>query len=422
VNARPDVPSLWANLLRGQSLNADGDCLGWRTVDAEGKAGPYQWLTYTQTVNRARNVGQGLLTLGIQKGANVGIYAINRPEWVLTDYGCCAYGLVSVPLYDTLGLEAINHILDQTEMTVIVTSKQKAPSLFNPAIHLRHVKHIIVMDDAVPDAVREGAAQTNVQVLTLAELERAGEQNPVEPSPGELDDVATIMYTSGTTGLPKGAMITSRNLLADAAGVDWLGSRGLCLHLQKGDIHISYLPLAHVMERMIMTYSLGAGTSVGFYQGDTLKLLDDIAVLKPTFFASVPRLLNRIYAKITAAAESAGGIKAWLFNMAVASKTAGLRNGIRYHWLWDRLIFNGIKERLGGRVRGILTGSAPISPAALDFLRMAFLCEVYEGYGQTESTAGSALTLNGDYDSGHVGVPVPCNEIKLVDVPGKRTT
>ena len=102
------------------------------------------------------------------------------------------------------------------------------------------------------------------------------------------------------------------------------------------------------------------------------------------------------------------------------AKTAGLRSGTRYHWLWDYLIFNGVKDRLGGRVRAILTGSAPISPQALDFLRMAFLCEVYEGYGQTESCAGSALTLNGDYEAGHVGVPVPCNDIKLVDVPGRH--
>jgi len=111
-----------------------------------------------------------------------------------------------------------------------------------------------------------------------------------------------------------------------------------------------------------MTYCLGVGATIGFFQGNVLKLLDDISVLKPTFFPSVPRLLNRIYDKVNAAVELKGGISAYLFNMAVDSKKAGLRDGYLTHWLWDRLVFSSVRERLGGRVQSIITGSAPISP------------------------------------------------------------
>jgi len=130
-------------------------------------------------------------------------------------------------------------------------------------------------------------------------------------------------------------------------------------------VHLSYLPLAHVFERMVMTYCLGVGACVGFYQGSPLKLLEDLDALKPTIFPSVPRLLNRIYDKINAAVEAKGGISKMLFTMAVDSKRAGLRNGHLNHWLWDRLVFGAVKARLGGRVRCIVTGAAPISPEGI---------------------------------------------------------
>jgi len=173
---------------------------------------------------------------------------------------------------------------------------------------------------------------------------------------------------------------------------------------------------------MVVTYMLGVGGAIGFFQGSAAKLLEDIDVLKPTFFPSVPRLLNRVYDRVNAAVELKGGISATLFSMACESKKASLRDGYITHWLWDRLVFGKVKARLGGRVKAIVTASAPISPEVLDFLRYAFCCEVHEAYGQTESSGGSTLTSIGDYESGHVGAPFPCNEIKLVDVPEMNYT
>jgi len=143
---------------------------------------------------------------------------------------------------------------------------------------------------------------------------------------------------------------------------------------------------------------------------------------EPTVFPSVPRLLNRVYDKINAAIDLKGGLSASLFHAAVKAKKTGLKNGSLTHWLWDKLVFNKVKARLGGRVKCLISGSAPLSPEVMDFLRLAFCCEVYEGYGQTESSGAVSLTVMGDYDSGHVGIPTPVCDIKLVDVPEMNYT
>ncbi|KAG1301542.1 hypothetical protein G6F64_011704 [Rhizopus arrhizus] len=151
-------------------------------------------------------------------------------------------------------------------------------------------------------------------------------------------------------------------------------------------------------------------------KGDTLKLLDDIAELKPTVFCSVPRLFNRIYDKVLAGVRQKGGISAYLFNTAFQSKKAYLDSTV-HHWFWDRIVFSQIRQKLGGRLRFILSGSAPVSPDVMDFMRICFSAQVFEGYGQTENYCGGCLTIVDDNTSGVVGVPFPCSEVKLVDVP-----
>ncbi|KAI8640333.1 hypothetical protein BD408DRAFT_404194 [Parasitella parasitica] len=151
-------------------------------------------------------------------------------------------------------------------------------------------------------------------------------------------------------------------------------------------------------------------------KGDTLNLLDDIAELKPTVFCSVPRLFHRIYDKVLAGVKAKGGVSAKLFNMAFQAKKDNLSKSVN-HWLWDRLVFGGIRQKLGGRIRFILSGSAPVAPDVMDFMRICFSAKVFEGYGQTENFCAGCLTISDDNTSGVVGVPFPCSEIKLVDVP-----
>lgn len=187
--------------------------------------------------------------------------------------------------------------------------------------------------------------------------------------------------------------------------------------LSGNDVHISYLPLAHVFERIVSVCMMYLGASVGFYQGDTLKLMDDMAVLKPTVFISVPRLYNKIYDRVLSGVKTAGGLKAFLFNYAYQSKKYWLERGYVKHSIWDKLVFGAVRERLGGRVAFMVTGAAPISTDVLDFLRICFSVKLTEGYGQTEGSGGSCATHTTDLEPGHVGPPMPHVMCKLRDVP-----
>jgi long-chain acyl-CoA synthetase len=189
-----------------------------------------------------------------------------------------------------------------------------------------------------------------------------------------------------------------------------------------GDTHISYLPLAHVFERLCQGVMISGAARIGYFQGDTLKLLDDVAILQPTVFVSVPRLFNRIYDKVLAGVKAKGGIAAFLFNRAYQAKKSNLKRGTVEHALWDRLVFGSIRARLGGKVKHIVSGSAPIAPDVMDFLRICFSADVYEGYGQTEQAAGLTISYRGDLSSGQVGPPQVCVEVKLKDIPAMNYT
>ena len=421
----PDAGTLYEVLRETSQRVPKKAFLGHRPI-VDGKAGPYVWQSYEETVSRVDALASGLAGTGIlQPGDNVGIYSINRPEWVLAEHACFSRSLCTVPLYDTLGKEAIEYICQQTEMKVLFASADRAANIlkFKPA-SLR----LIVVFDPISEALKESAS--DIQLINLDDLESSGRQNQVPNLPPKPTDLFTICYTSGTTGLPKGVMLPHSAMVANIAAVILIGPyrpethpfehRRYFIELD-GDteIHLSYLPLAHVFERLVFNVLMIVGGSVGFYQGDPLRLLDDVEALNPTFFVTVPRVSNRIYEKVHAKIAAKGGVVNWLFQHALKVKLENLRrHGTYTHWLWDRLIFASIKAKLGRNIRTILSGSAPLAPHVLEFMRVAFSCEVYEGYGQTETCGGSVCAAFGDWSTvGHVGIALPCVEVKLIDVP-----
>lgn len=207
-------------------------------------------------------------------------------------------------------------------------------------------------------------------------------------------------------------MLSHRNFVAALTG------SLLNLDSNQDDCNISYLPLAHIFGRVCDLSIIQAGGRVGYFSGDVLQLLDDMQALKPTFMASVPRLLNRIYARIASQTIEAPGITGVIARKAVAAKLENLNNGGTYtHAFWDRIIFNKVKQALGGNVRAMITGSAPIGKDVMQFLRIALCVDLREGYGATESCAAITVHNPGEYRAGHIGAPFPHNEIKLVDVP-----
>lgn len=189
--------------------------------------------------------------------------------------------------------------------------------------------------------------------------------------------------------------------------------------LGENDTYISYLPAAHSFEAALFAMSLIYGVRCGYFGGNVLKLVsDDLPMLKPTFFPSVPRLYNKIFGKLKAGVEAATGIKAWLVNKAIAAKMANLEaTGAVTHGCYDKIVFKKMKALMGGNVRLMLTGSAPISGEVLNFLKICFCCPLSEGYGMTETSAGSVLVRIGDPKGGFVGGPVANVKIRLRDIP-----
>jgi len=184
------------------------------------------------------------------------------------------------------------------------------------------------------------------------------------------------------------------------------------------DVHLSYLPMPHVFEKLCFCSMIANGCRIGLYGGEVLKLKEDLAELKPTFFPSVPRLFSRMYDVINGMFREATGVKKSLIQKALASKLEHLRKtGSPTHGLWDALVFKKTKAVLGGRVRMCVTGSAPISAEVLDFLKVCFCSPILEGYGQTECTGVVTVTSPLDPEAGHVGGPGLHLEMKLEDIP-----
>uniref|UniRef100_A0A671L9U1 Long-chain-fatty-acid--CoA ligase n=1 Tax=Sinocyclocheilus anshuiensis TaxID=1608454 RepID=A0A671L9U1_9TELE len=365
-----DAKTMYEVFQRGLHITAgDGPFLGSRLPNQ-----PYTWLSYR--------------------------------EWIISELACYTYSMVVVPLYDTLGPDAIRYIINRAEISTVICDKAEKAAVLLENIERGDtpgLKTIILMD--VFDApLLEEAQKSGVLVRSLRD----------PPGP---DDLSIVCFTSGTTGNPKGVMLTHGNIIADFGG--FLKVTDKVIFPNQDDVLISFLPLAHMFERLIEAVVICHGGRIGFFQGDIRLLSDDMKALRPTIFPVVPRLLNRMYDKIFSQANTS--LKRWLLNFAAKRKGLEVKRGvIRCDSVWDKIFFHKIQASLGGRLRMIITGAAPASPTVLDFLRAALGCQVYEAYGQTECTAGCTYTTPGDWTAGHVGAPLPCNLIKLLDVAEKN--
>ncbi|EGC35547.1 fatty acyl-CoA synthetase [Dictyostelium purpureum] len=389
--------------------DSDRNFLGIRELLADGKRGDYKWITYKQGVIRANHISSALVYCGAKKGDRIGIFSINRPEWVLSDMAAMNQSLVPVALYATLGPNAIEYVVNHSELSIILCEGKNVEKLY--AMGASTSIRVIVSFDPLPETTLEKFKDGNIKVYLLSEFEKIGQENPAEhvlPSP---EDLCTLLYTSGSTGNPKGVMLSHTNMVSEVAAAD-----NSPAGVTPDDVHMSYLPLAHSFERAVVSLMCFVGGQIGFFSGLIPELFNDIQVLRPTFLCGAPRVWQRLHDKLWFTVNNDSWLKKFLFNWGLNSKQAAMKSGSGTP-IWDKLVFQKTKDRLGGRVKFILSGSAPLDPKLAEFLRACFCCPVVQGYGLTENVGGANVAYPEDPNLNHVGPPLSSVEIKLVDVP-----
>ncbi|KAG8134713.1 putative Long-chain-fatty-acid--CoA ligase 1-like protein [Naja naja] len=395
-----DVRTAYEIFQRGMQVSNNGPCLGVRKPNQ-----PYEWISYKEVAEKAECVGSALLNRGLKPSSDqfIGLFSQNRPEWVIIEQGCYTYSMVLVPLYDTLGADAITFIVNKADITVVFCDKSEKAELLLDSTEkgeIPSLKTIVIMDPFDRDLVARGK-KCGVDIISMKEIEASGRAHKHKPVLPQTEDLAVICFTSGTTGCPKGALITHRNIVSNMSAFVKATETGY--KTSPSDTHISFLPLAHMFERIVQCVILCHGARIGFFQGDIRLLMDDLKTLQPTVFPVVPRLLNRMFDKIFQQANTS--FKRWMLDFASKRKEAELRSGIiRNNSLWDKMIFHKVQANLGGKVKLMITGAAPVSANVLTFLRAALGCQFYEGYGQTECTAGCSLTIPGDWTAAKLEV------------------
>ena len=418
TNCPPRVlsPSLIVHPLHSLSLSPP---------QVDGAAQPFEWATYAAVGARVDAVASALVAAGLAApGTRVGVFGANCPDWMVAMQACNRQALACVPLYDSLGEHAIEFILRHSGCAAVFVAADKAAHLAAAIAAgglggAAGVKAVVHWGPTPPAAVAALEA-AGVEAVPLAAWEARGAAAPAPASPPAPGDLCTIMYTSGTTGDPKGVELTHAAVAATVAGLDTFLS-AVNFPLGPADSMLSYLPLAHIFDRVAEELFLWVGGRIGYFQGDVKHLVADIGALKPTLFLGVPRVFDRIYSGALAKIKAAGGLKALLFHWGFARKLWALETGYPQHRaapFFDRLVFSKVKQALGGNVRMIVSGGAPLARHVEDFLKVTMCAPVVQGYGLTETCAASCIAIPDDgADAGTVGPPLPSIELRLEAVP-----
>lgn len=419
------VTTLYELFSKSAEKFADLPALGHRVIK-DGKVGDFVFLTYGETAERVAHIAAALAKLGLKSQDRVGVYGANCSEWMIAMQSCNRMSYECVPLYDSLGENAIEFIVRHSEAVVVFVAAPKASKLAKAIEDLRaggdaHLQHVIYWG-AAPDiaAAKASMEAQGVSVLSWDEAIESGSASPVKSVPPSPDDYCTIMYTSGTTGDPKGVLLKHSAVVAAVSNVvnyckEWGTTFG------PGDSMLSYLPLAHIFDRVAEEMFLYLGGSIGYWQGDTTKLVDDIGALGPTMFIGVPRIFDRIYSAVTGQIDRAGCLKKMLFQWGFNRKLHFIKEGYpqaEASPFFDKLVFGKVKARLGGRVKLIVSGGAPLAPHVEEFLRVCMCAPVAQGYGLTECCAGASIALADVFSQFATnGPPLPCIEIRFESVP-----
>lgn len=407
----PDADTICKIIKTSKTKYNEKNAFGERELLQNGEYGEYKWINFGQFFEMVQNFAYGLNTLGLEPGDRVGIYSTNNIYWQLTFYACHISSLVPVPIYDSLGPNAAQYIIQHSECKAVVCNISKMDSLINALNSQTNVEEVLVMNDTFEEEVKNG-----VHFQSLKKIMEKGsklEEKPVlrEPNP---DDLGIIMYTSGSTGNPKGCLLTQRNLIAGATGLGNLGTS-----FTDRDVYLSFLPLAHIYEMGVELICMNQGTSVGFYTGCIANLMKDINALKPTIICAVPRVWNRIYSTMQSKIDSLPFLKRNLVKTVLAQKNFAIENHRPISLLCD-IVLSPFRQALGGRVRLVVSGGAPILPDVFNFMRAGICPNIIQGYGLTEVGASVCVSEVPTIDSCDNGTVSITSQVKLRAVEGMK--
>ncbi|KAM7542655.1 hypothetical protein Aperf_G00000004895 [Anoplocephala perfoliata] len=403
------------------TLGGDRDFLGTRPT----LSSPYVWKSFREIHELVKQFGSGLRTIDSlisEPFKRVGIYGKNRPEWLIAEYACFSFRFTIVPLFDTLGEEALLYICKQTELSIVICdTADKGLNLLSLAETVPFVRHIIIMNNSDDLTALKAKADEAIGIYTFAEILDRGRVSPLETMPSKPDDLALVCYTSGTTAIPKGVIVSNRMMLASLNNNLLNAGRDVSSTFEEiiteDGAYLSYLPLAHMLEQMFVILTIFSRGRIGFYSGEPLLLFEDAKMLKPTLWVTVPRILLRIYEGVQKKLGNSAFKKA-LFNRALEAKIKNVdATNFTTKTIWDFLFFSKIRALMGGHVETIVCGGAPLPIHILRFTRAAFSCWVLEGYGATETAGSLSSAAASDRDGGHAGAPVPGLRVKLADIP-----
>ena len=294
--------TLYEGFRRGVELNPLGPCLGFRAVSSSGFATPFIYTSYSECLARIDAFAAGLETLGLVQPNEdnlivLGLFLKNCMEWVMAEYAAFSIGAATAPLYDTLGPDTVRFVLKQTSAKSCVCTRAELEKLCQAKNDCPCFTTAILVDGVTPDAAKM-AKQAGLDVLSYAKVEAVGAHRIATQGhthhPPAPTDVATFCYTSGTTGDPKGALMTHQNIITAVAGMQIYPH----MAVNMTDRHLSYLPAAHIFERVVLSQTLLAGASVAFFRGDPTLLVEDLQACRPTILPVAPRVLNKIYDKV----------------------------------------------------------------------------------------------------------------------------
>ncbi|RMF10592.1 MAG: long-chain fatty acid--CoA ligase [Candidatus Neomarinimicrobiota bacterium] len=399
--------------------------LFFNTIDQYGNHDAYyekvdgKWvgLTFREVYDHVNAFAGGLQSLGVAKDDKVAILSTNNPRWSISDYAIVCLGAVTVTVYPTLISHQIKFIVDDSETKLIVVEdEEQAQKVLEFIDNSPKLEKIITMNDSLAD---------NEQVITMSAVKEMGRKKIEEgfsiresSSCVRPEDLLTLIYTSGTTGNPKGVMLTHNNLVSN------IKAGRKAISVSEEDVFLSFLPLSHSFERMVGHYTAFSAGSTVYYAESIDTVAQNMMEVHPTVMTSVPRLYEKMYAKVLDKVSNDPPIRQKIFwwALGVGARAAKFlqRNQQPTGWLAfqfsiaNKLVFSKLKERVGGRIRYFVSGGAPLSKDIGEFFASANI-PILEGYGLTETSPVITVNRIELYKFGTVGPPIEGVEVKIAD-------